>query len=103
MLIARIVITILAAFIVAADAVAVDANRLFLPKKYLDLQPALIEAALEPFQARPHWGKLFTISASRLISLYETSGAFKDLLQKYDPAGKFRNPYLQRVLYEPQD
>src|SRR5204863_2368571 len=49
----------------------------------------LIEEVLEPFSARPHWGKLFTTSAARLKSLYEKLPDFQQLVKDYDPTGKF--------------
>ena len=54
-----------------------------------------IEAVLEPFQARPHWGKLFTMEAERLAPLYEKLPEFKALVLEMDPDGKFRNSYLE--------
>lgn len=57
---------------------------------------AKIEAKLAPFDARPHWAKVFTTSGDRLAGLYPKLSAFRDLLRRYDPAGKFRNPFLAR-------
>ena len=59
----------------------------------------LIEKKLERFDARPHWGKLFTVPPSRLQSLYPKLAEFKALAQQYDPAGKFRNEFLEGNLY----
>ncbi len=59
--------------------------------------PAL-EKALEPFQARPHWAKLFVMEADKINTLYPKMGEFKDLVQRYDPEGKFRNEYLEKCL-----
>ena len=58
-----------------------------------------IEEALAPFDARPHWGKLFTMLPSRLQSLYERLPDFQRLLQTYDPHGKFRNAFLDRYIF----
>jgi len=58
-----------------------------------------IEEALAPFQARPHWAKLFTMSPNRLQSLYQKLPDFRRLLQHYDPQGKFRNAYLERYIF----
>ncbi|MET0243529.1 MAG: FAD-binding protein, partial [Flavitalea sp.] len=44
-----------------------------------------IEAALEPFGAKPHWGKMFTLSPSVLQSRYTKLDAFKKLVLTYDP------------------
>ena len=59
----------------------------------------VIEEALEPFGARPHWGKLFTMAPDRLQSRYEKVSAFRELLQEYDPDGKFRNAFVQENLF----
>jgi xylitol oxidase len=58
----------------------------------------LIEEQLAPFEARPHWAKLFTMAPSHLQSLYEKLPAFRALLKQYDPTGKFRNDYLSTNL-----
>jgi xylitol oxidase len=59
----------------------------------------LIEAQLEQFGARPHWGKLFTMSPSRLQAQYAKLGDFKELVKHHDPDGKFRNEFLNKNLY----
>lgn len=58
-----------------------------------------IEAQLAVFDARPHWGKLFTMSPRRIQSLYPKLSQFRELLQHYDPQGKFRNPFLEAILW----
>jgi alditol oxidase len=59
----------------------------------------LVEAQLAPFNARPHWAKLFTMAPSVLQSGIEKLGDFKELVKKYDPNGKFRNDFLNKNLY----
>ncbi|GAB3540616.1 FAD-binding protein [Spirosoma fluminis] len=59
----------------------------------------MIEKELTPFNARPHWGKLFTLASSVLQSRYEKLADFKKLVQEYDPKGKFRNEFLSTNLY----
>ena len=59
----------------------------------------MIEQTLAPFNARPHWAKLFTMPPARLESLYEKLPDFLELAKHYDPHGKFRNEYLQTELY----
>ena len=59
----------------------------------------LIEAQLAPFNARPHWGKLFTMSPVRLKSLYKKLPDFLQLLKHYDPKGKFHNDFLNTNIY----
>ena len=59
----------------------------------------LIEKELAPFNARPHWGKLFTIPPQVLESRYEKLADFKKLAAHYDPKGKFRNDFLSQNIY----
>ncbi len=59
----------------------------------------LIEAALAPFQARPHWGKLFTIPPRVLAERYEKMAAFQQLATQFDPQGKFRNTFLEQQVF----
>ena len=59
----------------------------------------MIEEKLAPFNARPHWAKLFTMSPSRLRSLYERLPDYQALLRHYDPRGKFRNAFLNANIY----
>jgi xylitol oxidase len=56
-----------------------------------------IEAALEPFEPRPHWGKVFTMSADRIRSRYARVEDFVALRAEWDPRGVFRNDYLSRL------
>jgi xylitol oxidase len=58
-----------------------------------------IEKELAPFQARPHWGKLFTMPPSELRSRYEKLDDFIQLAKKYDPKGKFRNDFLNTNVF----
>lgn len=59
----------------------------------------LIEAALAPFEARPHWGKLFTLAPEQVRARYAMLPAFQQLLERHDPQGKFRNPFLERYIF----
>jgi alditol oxidase len=58
----------------------------------------LIEKELGPFEPRPHWAKLFTISPAELRSRYEKLGDFRQLSSLYDPKGKFQNEFLNTNL-----
>ncbi len=58
-----------------------------------------IEEVLSPFQARPHWGKLFTLAPKKVQSLYEKLPDFQQLLKKYDPNGKFRNKFMDSYIF----
>jgi xylitol oxidase len=59
----------------------------------------MIEKELAAFGARPHWGKLFTMSPAQLQSRYEKLPEFKQLVKEYDPQGQFRNEFLATNLY----
>jgi len=58
-----------------------------------------IERELAPFDARPHWGKLFTMSPAHLRSRYERLSDFVALARKLDPRGKFRNKFLEQTIF----
>ena len=58
-----------------------------------------IEQELAPFDARPHWGKLFTISPDRLRAIYRKLPEFRNLVQKYDPGGKFSNAFVNTYVW----
>jgi alditol oxidase len=62
----------------------------------------LVEKELAPFNAKPHWGKLFTMSPAHLAPLYKKLPAFRSMLKEYDPAGKFRNAFLNKYIYGAQ-
>lgn len=61
----------------------------------------MIEGELEPFNYRPHWGKLFSIAPSVLKSRYEKLPDFLKLIKAYDPETKFQNAYLDLNIYNP--
>ena len=58
-----------------------------------------IEEKLAPFDARPHWAKLFTIAPSRIDSLYAKVPEYRALVKQFDPQQKFRNAYLSANIY----
>lgn len=59
----------------------------------------VIEKELAPFNARPHWGKLFTIPPAELKRIYTKVPDFIELGKRYDPQGKFRNEYLNKNIF----
>jgi xylitol oxidase len=59
----------------------------------------VIERELTPFEARPHWGKLFTMSPRQLHSIYSKLPQFIALTKKFDPQGKFRNEFLNKNIF----
>jgi xylitol oxidase len=63
------------------------------PDAVLNVLPE-VEAKLAPFQARPHWGKVFTLGLSTLAPLYPRINDYRALTHEFDPKGKFRNKYI---------
>jgi xylitol oxidase len=54
-----------------------------------------IEKELAPYNVKPHWGKLFTVPKSVLAARYPRLHDFRNLVNEYDPQGKFVNDYLK--------
>ncbi|MFZ1994071.1 MAG: D-arabinono-1,4-lactone oxidase, partial [Solirubrobacteraceae bacterium] len=59
---------------------------------------AKIEAALKPFAARPHWGKVTSLRAADIAPLYERLDDFLRLRERLDPRGAFVNDWLRAHL-----
>lgn len=59
----------------------------------------LIEAKLAPFQAKPHWAKLFTMPPAEIQSKYAKLADYQALLNYYDPHGKFCNQFLRTNIF----
>lgn len=57
-----------------------------------------VEEALEGFDARPHWGKVFTVPAAELRNRYPRLDDFRALARELDPDGKFANAFVRDVL-----
>ncbi|MDX2707531.1 FAD-binding protein [Streptomyces sp. PA03-6a] len=55
----------------------------------------VVEEALRPFSARPHWGKFFTPSPAALRELYPRYDDFRQLVARFDPSGVFRNAFMR--------
>lgn len=64
---------------------------------WAEIQPVLqkIEAALDQYDVRPHWGKVYMMSAETVKSRYERFDDFAALVKEYDPEGKFQNEFLK--------
>ncbi len=77
------------------DVVGIHFTWKFEPDAVAALLPSL-EAALAPFAARPHWGKVFD-SVDR--SLYPQLGEFVALAERLDPNRKFSNEWLERHVF----
>jgi xylitol oxidase len=57
-----------------------------------------VEAALAPFEPRPHWGKLFLADAQTLAPRYPRLDDFIALLARSDGRGAFTNAWLRTHL-----
>ncbi|MGK5682060.1 FAD-binding protein [Actinoplanes sp. URMC 104] len=57
-----------------------------------------LEQRLAPLNARAHLGKVFTQTPSTIRSSYERFADFQELVRRYDPAGTFRNEWLDAIL-----
>lgn len=55
-----------------------------------------LDAALAPYDARPHWGKLFETDPARLAAVYPRLPDFRALVERLDPSGTFRNEFTER-------
>jgi xylitol oxidase len=53
----------------------------------------LVESALLPLGARPHWGKVCTADPASMLSRYPRADDFVALRRRLDPTGKFANDY----------
>lgn len=58
----------------------------------------ILEARLTPFEARPHWGKNFVMTAEELRSRYPGHAQFQELVLTHDPEGKFRNDFVNEKI-----
>jgi len=62
---------------------------------------AELERTLEPFEPRPHWGKLTGLDATTIRSRFANVAAFDELRRSLDPRGVFDNPALRSLVGEP--
>ncbi len=63
----------------------------------VDAATAEIEAALAPYEALPHWGKVF--AGRGLGARYAKFPDFARLRERLDPSGKFSNPWLEEKVF----
>ena len=61
---------------------------------------ARVEAALAPFEPRPHWGKVFAMNAARVQAHCPRLADFRELVRAFDPSGKFRNRFLDTYVLD---
>lgn len=65
------------------------------------VQPAVaqVEAALAPFDPRPHWGKVFAMDPAHVRAAYPRLDDFAALAARCDPDRRFGNAYLEAYVY----
>lgn len=66
------------------------------PEGVAAVLPAL-EATLEPFAPRPHWGKVHGIDPDVVRSRYPLADRFSALVERWDPEGTFGNAMLSAL------
>jgi FAD/FMN-containing dehydrogenase len=57
-----------------------------------------VEAIMDDYEGRPHWGKLHFQRAATLAPRYPQWDQFAVVRDRLDPDRTFANPYLDRVL-----
>ncbi|MGH2978335.1 MAG: D-arabinono-1,4-lactone oxidase [Solirubrobacterales bacterium] len=57
-----------------------------------------VEAIMDDYEGRPHWGKRHFQSAATLAPRYPEWDRFQAVRASLDPDGRFQNEYSQRVL-----
>jgi L-gulonolactone oxidase len=57
-----------------------------------------VEAIMNDYEGRPHWGKMHFQSAATLAPRYPKWDAFQAQRNRLDPERRFANPYLEKVL-----
>ncbi|MGH2906948.1 MAG: D-arabinono-1,4-lactone oxidase [Solirubrobacterales bacterium] len=57
-----------------------------------------VEAIMDGFDGRPHWGKINWQTAEKLAPRYAGWDEFQAVRTRLDPAGVFTNDYIERVL-----
>jgi alditol oxidase len=79
------------------DAVGFHFNWLKMGREVEAFLPVL-ESALAPFGARPHLGKLFALSPTRLAQVYPRWKDFRSVVLRHDPTGKFANEFVEKYV-----
>jgi xylitol oxidase len=105
----------LAPLVLASEVRSVAADRLWLSPAYERASVAihftwrplpsevatalpLVEDALAPFAPRPHWAKLTALDGARVRACYPRFADWTAVRDRLDPAGVFRNRYLEQLL-----
>lgn len=78
------------------DTLAIHFTWRNIPAEVRQILP-LIEAALEPFDARPHWGKLHLFEADGIAQVNPRLADARALFDRLDPQAMFSNAHLERL------
>jgi hypothetical protein len=67
--------------------------------KYLDYRGFLADVAttLDPFDPRPHWGKLYYLDRERVQQAFPQYDRFIGIREHLDPSGAFLGPHLSPI------
>ena len=57
-----------------------------------------VEAIMDSYQGRPHWGKRHYQTAATLRGRYSEWERFEAVRVRLDPESRFENEYVRRVL-----
>jgi FAD/FMN-containing dehydrogenase len=57
-----------------------------------------VDAVLDPFEPRPHWGKMNFMTRERMERLYPELDAFIAIRSDFDPKGVFLNDHLRPLV-----
>jgi xylitol oxidase len=66
------------------------------PPAVLDVL-TMIERQLQPFDARPHWGKVHRFSPEQLFEAYPRLVSYQNERRRLDPSGIFSNAFLDSL------
>jgi hypothetical protein len=67
---------------------------------FLQFASLMAHTMFQRFQARCHWGKIQPHLAAQLAQLYPELPTFRDVCQRYDSGGVFRNQWLESLLFD---
>lgn len=79
------------------DSLALHFTWRRLPEEVAAILP-VIEEPLLALGARPHWGKAFAANHVALRAAYPRFDDFIEVVDRWDPTGRFDNAFLRRVL-----
>ncbi len=67
-------------------------------RPFEDWVALLADEMTKRFEARLHWGKLCPLSPTALVQSYPDFDRFREVCQRVDPDGRFRNDWIEELL-----